>query len=58
MKKRRESDIFSDSVILETSNTRISVADTDAGAELKESIHQLEGLLQAYRDGVLVEKSV
>lgn len=54
----RESDIFSDSVILETSNTRISVADTDAGAELKESIHQLEGLLQAYRDGVLVEKSV
>ena len=54
----RESDIFSDSVILETSNTRISVADTDAGAELKESIHQLEELLQAYRDGVLVEKSV
>lgn len=53
-----ESDIFSDSVILETSNTRISVSDTDIGAELKESIHQLEELLQAYRDGVLVEKSV
>lgn len=29
-----ESDIFSDSVILETSNSRISVADTDGGAEI------------------------
>ena len=55
---RRESDIFSDSVILETSNTRISVADTDIGAELRESIHQLEELLQAYRDGILVERDV
>ncbi len=35
-----ESDIFSDSVILETSNSRISVADTDGGAEIKETIHQ------------------
>ena len=51
-----ESDIFSDSVILETSNTRISVADTDIGAELKESIHQLERLLQAYRDGLITER--
>lgn len=51
-----ESDIFSDSFILETSNTRISVADTDIGAELKESINQLEELLQAYRDGILIEK--
>lgn len=54
---RRESDIFSDSVILETSNTRISVADTDIGAELRESIHQLEELLKAYREGVLVERA-
>lgn len=53
-----ESDIFSDSFILETSKTRISVADTDIGAELKESIHQLEELLQAYRDGIIVEKSL
>lgn len=55
---RHESDIFSDSFILETSNTRISVADTDIGAELKESIHQLEELLQAYRDGIIVEKAL
>ena len=51
-----ESDIFSDSVILETSNTRISVADTDIGTELKESISQLEDLLQAYREGTIIEK--
>ena len=53
-----ESDIFSDSVILETSNSRISVADTDGGAEIKETIHQLEVLLQAYRDGTMTEKSL
>lgn len=53
-----ESDIFSDSVILETSKSRISVADTDIGAELTESIHQLEELLKAYRDGIIVEKAL
>lgn len=53
-----ESDIFSDSVILETSNSRISVADTDGGAEIKETIHQLEVLLQAYRDGTIIERSL
>ncbi len=51
-----ESDIFSDSVILETSNSRINVADTDGGMEIKETIHQLEVLLQAYRDGTIIEK--
>ncbi len=53
-----ESDIFSDSMILETSKTRISVADTDVGAELKESIYQLEELLKAYRNGTIVEKAL
>ncbi|MBQ9928583.1 MAG: fructose-1,6-bisphosphatase [Lachnospiraceae bacterium] len=51
-----ESDIFSDSTIVETAATRIRVADTDIGRELKESIKQLEQLLQAYRDGIIVEK--
>ncbi len=51
-----ESDIFSDSTIVETSMDRILVADTDIGTELKESIKFLEDLLQAFRDGVLVEK--
>lgn len=51
-----ESDIFSDSTIVETAPIRIRVADTDIGTELKESIKQLEMLLQAYRDGRIVEK--
>ena len=51
-----ESDIFSDSTIVETSPIRIRVADTDIGTELRESIKQLEQLLQAYRDGTIVEK--
>lgn len=55
---RNESDIFSDSIIVETSNHRINVAHTDIGAELKESISQLEDLLQAYREGILIERDV
>lgn len=51
-----ESDIYSDSVILETSTTRQKIADTDIGAELRESIHQLNELLQAYRYGSIIEK--
>ena len=51
-----ESDIFSDSTIVETAANRIRVADTDIGREIKESIKQLELLLQAFRDGIIVEK--
>lgn len=51
-----ESDIFSDSIILETSTVRQKIADTDIGAEIRESIHQLERLLQAYWDGGINEK--
>lgn len=51
-----ESDIFSDSTVVETAPVRIRVADTDVGAELRESIKQLERLLQAYRDGTIIEK--
>ena len=51
-----ESDIFSDSVILETSTHRQKISDTDVGAELRETIHQLEELLQAYRDGTIIER--
>ena len=55
---RKESDIFSDSIIVETAPSRIRVADTDIGTELKESICYLEKLLAAYRDGTLIEKGV
>lgn len=51
-----ESDIFSDSTVVETAPTRIRVADTDIGTDLRESIKQLELLLQAYRNGTLIEK--
>lgn len=53
-----ESDIFSDSILVETALTRLRVADTDIGVELRASIKQLEQLLQAYRDGIIVEKDV
>ena len=55
---RKESDIISDSIIVETAAHRIRVADTDIGAELKESIRYLEELLAAYMDGTLIEKGV
>ncbi len=51
-----ESDIFSDSTVVEVAANRIRVSDTDIGRELRESIKQLELLLQAYRDGSIVEK--
>lgn len=54
----KESDIFSDSIIVETATQRKNVGDTDIGTELRESISQLELLLKAYRDGSLVEKGV
>ena len=53
---QNESDIFSDSIVIETAANRLRVADTDIGTELKESIRHLELLLQAYQDGSIVEK--
>ena len=51
-----ESDIFSDSTVIEVAPVRIRVSDTEIGRELKDQIKQLELLLQAYRDGIIVEK--
>lgn len=53
---RNESDILSDSTQIEVAPTRIRVSQTDIGAEIKDNIAELEKLLDAYRDGVLVEK--
>ena len=55
---RNESDIFSDSIVVETAPHRIRVADTDIGIELRTSIEQLENLLKAYHDGIIVEKGM
>lgn len=53
---RNESDIISDTVDVEVFPSRRRVSQTDIGVELSESIRQLELLLEAYRDGVLVER--
>ncbi|MCR4654837.1 MAG: fructose-1,6-bisphosphatase [Lachnospiraceae bacterium] len=53
-----ETDIFSDAFIVETSSIRLRVADTDTGYEIRDSISQLEKLLKAYRDGIIIEKGV
>lgn len=50
------SDIASHTILVQHVVKRKTVADTDIGKELKESIKDLEALLQAYREGVLVEK--
>ena len=53
---QRESDIFSDTILIGTAVNRLRVSDTDIGRELQESIGYLELLLQAYQDGTIVEK--
>ena len=55
---RDETDIVSDTIIVETAAHRLMVSDTDVGAELKQSIADLEKLLEAYQDGALIEKGV
>lgn len=55
---QNESDIFQESITVETRKHRQRVADTDIGEELKESIYELEELLKAYREGLLIEKGI
>lgn len=50
-----DDDILSSTVILESSNARKRVADTDLGIELKNEIHELKKLLYAYRKGYIKE---
>jgi fructose-1,6-bisphosphatase-3 len=52
-----EIDIISDSRILEKSNVRKRVGDTDIGIKLKKEIADLESLLFAYRKGYIREKN-
>ena len=51
-----ETDIISDTTQIEVNPSRIRVWQTDIGEELKDSIKQLEKLVEAYRTGILVEK--
>lgn len=52
------SDIVSQTILVQHVVKRKMVADTDIGRELKTSIQELETLLLAYRNGVLVEKNI
>ena len=49
-------DIHSDKVMVERYPHRLSIADTDRGKQLMERIAELEKLLEAYRQGEIVEK--
>lgn len=49
-------DIISNRFVLEFSNDRMRVRDTDIGAELTEQIEDLKNLLCAYRKGLIQEK--
>lgn len=53
---RTEADIACDRSPVEVVTSRIRVADTDIGKELKESINQLEHLLNAYHEGLILER--
>ena len=54
----KETDIISDYISVEKYLIRKRVEDTDIGTEIKQSIAQLEALLKAYREGLIVEKTV
>ena len=53
---QRGTDIKSTTQIVEMSNRRMLVADTDIGVELRKKIDDLEELLFAYRHGYIKEK--
>ena len=51
-----ETDIHSESMTVNRTLYRKYVGDTDAGREMKETIKDLEKLLEAYRSGELSER--
>lgn len=52
----KETDIHSDTVIVEQSSKRCLVVDTDTGQEIKERIEELKELLKCYRNGTIIER--
>jgi len=51
-----ESDLFSHALEVETFRHRKLVSDTDVGVEIRERIYYLEELLEAYREGTIMEE--
>ena len=52
----KELDIHSDRIMVQKTDRRLLVGDTDSGLEMKERIRELEELLKAYRNGTIKEK--
>lgn len=52
----KESDIHSESVVIQRAAERKLVGDTDAGKDMKEQIEDLQMLLAAYRSGRIAER--
>ena len=52
----KESDILSDSILVRRVIQRKTVGETDTGVKLKERIADLQELLEAYRNGLLMER--
>ena len=52
----KESDILSDRILVKRTTQRKTVGETDTGIKLKERIAELEELLEAYRNGLLIER--
>ena len=52
----KELDIHSDRIMVQKTERRLLVGDTDSGMEMKERIRELEELLKAYRNGTIKEK--
>lgn len=52
----KELDIHSDRIMVQKTDRRLLVGDTDSGMEMKERIRELEELLKAYRNGTIKEK--
>ena len=52
----RETDILSDSILVKRTSYRKTVGDTDNGRHLQENIEDLKKLLEAYRNGTIIEK--
>lgn len=55
---KNNTDIYSTSVVSEQARARISVGETDIGAEILKTIKDLEELLVAYRSGLIKEKKI
>ena len=52
----KELDIHSDRIMVQKTERRLLVGDTNSGLEMKERIRELEELLKAYRNGTIKEK--